>query len=366
MKKKKIIPAILAGVALLSINSSVKATDNLEFEDVKQVISDDGKQINIEYRPKSFNSSGTRFLSNVFSRIAENNVGISLPSSYIPTFKGDLKVKNQLVNEIDSKECWANAFASACEAYNYANGLANSGEEYSARHINYSCSNVFLDQTITTNVFNRDVKTSLGGNFFMGMTYAMNRQGPVLESDMSSSGNVSYINYDELNTKNGTKLDIKDYSYFPTICKKYLTDGTIEYYNRFDYSNKQYQGKIEDVQIIRNTIKQQIKENGAVMASIYQFADDNDVYMQPVEYQGRILNASHAVCIIGWDDEYMPENDHVYGEMPGWKNKGAYIALNSYGSETPYGGYTYISYDDFYVEQNAPIHPDILYHSVFD
>ena len=30
MKKKKIIPAILAGVALLSINSSVKATDYYE------------------------------------------------------------------------------------------------------------------------------------------------------------------------------------------------------------------------------------------------------------------------------------------------------------------------------------------------
>ena len=184
MKKKKIIPAILAGVALLSINSSVKATDYYELKNLQQMLSDDGKQMSIEYRPKSLSSSGTKFLSNVFSRFAENNVGVSLPSSYIPTFKGDLKVKNQLVNGIDSTECWANSFASACEAYNYANGLANSGEEYSGRHINYSCSNVFADQTITKNAFNRDAKTSNGGNFYLDFAYAMNKQGPVLESDM--------------------------------------------------------------------------------------------------------------------------------------------------------------------------------------
>lgn len=66
MKKKKIIPAILAGVALLSINSSVKATDYYELKNVQQMLSDDGKQMSIEYRPKSLSSSGTKFLSNVF------------------------------------------------------------------------------------------------------------------------------------------------------------------------------------------------------------------------------------------------------------------------------------------------------------
>ena len=67
MKRKKIIPAILAGVALLSINSSVKAADYYELKNVQQMLSDDGKQMNIEYRPKSLSSSGTKFLSNVFS-----------------------------------------------------------------------------------------------------------------------------------------------------------------------------------------------------------------------------------------------------------------------------------------------------------
>ena len=51
MKKKKIIPAILAGVALLSINSSVKATDYYELKNVQQMLSDDGKKMSIVYRP---------------------------------------------------------------------------------------------------------------------------------------------------------------------------------------------------------------------------------------------------------------------------------------------------------------------------
>ena len=352
MKKKKIIPAILAGVALLSINSSVKATDYYELKNVQQMLSDDGKQMSIEYRPKSLSSSGTKFLSNVFSRFAENNVGVSLPSSYIPTFKGDLKVKNQLVNGIDSTECWANSFASACEAYNYANGLANSGEEYSGRHINYSCSNVFANQTITKNAFNRDAKTSNGGNFYLDFAYAMNKQGPVLESDMPSTGNVSYINSDQLETENDIQLDIKEYSYFPAVYKKYLDDGSIEYYNGLKYATKEYKDKIDNVSLIRNTIKQQIKENGAVMATIYQVAPDKDIYMQPIEESNQIVPANHAVCIVGWDDNYFPENDdYIYGKMTGWKNKGAYIALNSYGDDMYYDGYVYISYDDFYVEQ---------------
>lgn len=352
MKRKKIIPAILAGVALLSINSSVKAADYYELKNVQQMLSDDGKQMNIEYRPKSLSSSGTKFLSNVFSRFAENNVGVSLPSSYIPSFKSKLKVKNQMVNGIDSTECWANSFASACEAYNYANGLANSGEEYSGRHINYSCSNVFTDQTITKNAFNRDAKTSFGGNFYLDFAYAMNKQGPVLESDMPSTGNVSYINSDQLETENDIQLDIKEYSYFPAVYKKYLDDGSIEYYNGLKYATKEYKDKIDNVSLIRNTIKQQIKENGAVMATIYQVAPDKDIYMQPIEESNQIVPANHAVCIVGWDDNYFPENDdYIYEKMTGWKNKGAYIALNSYGDDMYYDGYVYISYDDFYVEQ---------------
>ena len=80
MKKRKIIPAILAGVALLSINSSVMAADRFDSVEVKKIINEETNQVNIEYRPKSLSSSGTRFLSNVFSRIADNNVGVSLPT----------------------------------------------------------------------------------------------------------------------------------------------------------------------------------------------------------------------------------------------------------------------------------------------
>ena len=354
MKKRKIIPAILAGVALLSINSSVMAADRFDSVEVKKIINEETNQVNIEYRPKSLSSSGTRFLSNVFSRIADNNVGVSLPTSYMPAFKSNLTIKNQAVTGTDTSECWANVFASACEAYNYARNLANSGEEYSARHINQSCGNKFADQTITENAFNRDAVTSPRGNFYFDFAYAANRQGPGLESDMPSSGSLSYINYGDLKTANGTRLDVNEYTYFPSVYKKYYEDGTVEYYNSYDYSTKQYDNKIDDVNLIRNTIKQQIKENGGVMATIFQCDGDKDVFAPALQTSdGTSLSATHAVFIVGWDDDYMPENDDILipdNTWP-WEHKGAYIALNSYGEDAFYDGYTYISYDDFYVEQ---------------
>ena len=59
--KKKLIPAVIAGVTLLTIHSNVKAMELSENAELNQIVSDNGQQINIQYEPITNKSSGTRF-----------------------------------------------------------------------------------------------------------------------------------------------------------------------------------------------------------------------------------------------------------------------------------------------------------------
>lgn len=51
----------------------------------------------------------------------------------------------------------------------------------------------------------------------------------------------------------------------------------------------------------------------------------------------------HAVCIIGWDDDY-PASNFKNGFQP--KNNGAFLAKNSHGTFSNYDGYIWLSYED--------------------
>jgi len=350
--KKKLIPAVIAGVTLLTIHSNVKAMELSENAELNQIVSDNGQQINIQYEPITNKSSGTRFLGNLISKLAKSNIGAALPTSYTPTFKSKLNVKNQIANGKDTYECWANAIASAFEAYNYVKNTTDKGTEYSARHMNYSSGNVFTDKTITENAYNRNVTTATGGNFLMGWNYSTNGQGPVKESDMSSKNALINIKSTDLKTTNGKQKDLKNYIEYPAVYKQVQSNGSIKYYNSFNYDTATFSEEISDISTYRNAIKQQIKSNGGVLAQIYQIDKDKDVYVPTVKINGKIPSVNHAVFIIGWDDNYLPENDDItipVGKT--WPHKGAYIALSSYGSSNYYDGYIYISYDDFYVEQ---------------
>ena len=57
----------------------------------------------------------------------------------------------------------------------------------------------------------------------------------------------------------------------------------------------------------------------------------------------------HAITIVGWDDNYSVDNFNPENKP---KNPGAYICLNSYGTESFADGYTYVSYDDVNIEKN--------------
>ena len=167
--------------------------------------------------------------------------------------------------------------------------------------------------------------------------------------------------FNSLSTENGTRKNLTGYVTFPTIYKKELSDGTIEYYNEYDYGTNQFSEKVSDITAFRNEIKKQIKENGSVGSAIFQYIGDKDVY-KPANHSsitnsdGTMKLPNHAILIIGWDDDYYPSDNNGAQSAENdaeWKNRGAYIALNSYGKDEYDNGYIYISYDDFYIEQMA-------------
>ena len=356
-KKTKLISCILAGVLIFTINSSVRANEvtDLHFE---PTIDDEGNPLRVQYEFTTEKSPATKTIGEFLGKIAQNNSDLAIGSSYIPTFKNELTVRNQVINGTDTNECWAYAFTSAFQAYNKVKNVSEKNDLYSSRHLSQWANNIFKDGTITQNRYKRDALTGYG-NYMMATTYATTGNGPVLESDFPSNVPQARINVSDLNTTHGPQKELNSYINYPSVFKKYESDGSISYYNNFDYNIKAsnissaYSENIDSITSFRNTIKQQIRNNGSVAACIYAIANDKDVFLGPIEdYDGDIEKYNHGVLIVGWDDDYMPQDGgSAMSGDPAWLHKGAYIALNSYGSDNYYDGYIYISYDDFYVEQ---------------
>lgn len=278
-------------------------------------------------------------------------------SNYNLSEKYNIIVKNQL----KTGSCWAFAYTSMIET------TLKDNKEYSPMHIEYTISDMY-DKTV-----------GIGGNFIMALTYAASEEGPVLEKDFTFESV-----YDE--TKNSKEnfyladrstvsledyvpeARIEDLDYFPQIYKSYADDGKITYKNTGGFSfslNSQTKTYTEnEVKAIRNLIKKHIKEDGAVVASFYTdigITDEGEFVSAGGYYdnvnksfysKGRGFLSSapnHAVTIVGWDDNFSKDNFADNGNKP--KNDGAYIVLNSYGTEFGDKGYFYVSYDDYAIEQ---------------
>ena len=104
-------------------------------------------------------------------------------------------------------------------------------------------------------------------------------------------------------------------------------------------------------------IKQSVMTYGAVAVSIY--ASDgmcgsyNDGFFNPstsAYYFYDYAYANHAVCVVGWDDNYAASN---FATAP--PGNGAFIVRNSWGTDWGDNGYFYVSYYDsvFAYDTNA-------------
>ena len=94
-----------------------------------------------------------------------------------------------------------------------------------------------------------------------------------------------------------------------------------------------------------NTVKSAVMEYGAIYCG-FTYTDkttDDSNYCTPLLYKTEDGEEwkSHAVTMVGWDDNYPKENFPV---QP--KKNGAILCKNSWGTDRGYDGYIYISYED--------------------
>ena len=260
----------------------------------------------------------------------------ALESSYhLKDHIPNIRIKNQK----GSSACWAFSFSSILET-SIAKQQNKASKEYSPMHIEY----------VTTQMFNRTLGSGAGPR--LSTAYSLSGHGPVEESQMPFasvySDTTKYKDIASVGSLDKTiAARIKEVAEFPSIYKK-MEDGKIQYFSDSSCT-KSYTA--EEVKATRELVKQHIKTYGAVSADMYM--DEANYYKTSIaaynynNYQNR-QQPNHVVSIVGWDDNYSIDQFKTDVKP---SEKGAYIALNSYGTQWGDGGYMYISYEDACMEE---------------
>ncbi len=144
------------------------------------------------------------------------------------------------------------------------------------------------------------------------------------------------------------------YGAYPEELVKYedIENGyseALRYYS--DYKFKDYSKLSEDV----NLIKQRLMEKGAMyyvyacfMENYYTTEDGICTYSDNgTSVEGSEQIGSHAVTLIGWDDNFSKDNFHPDA---GVKSNGAWLCKNSWGEEWGNDGYFFVSYESVVLE----------------
>ena len=256
----------------------------------------------------------------------------------------DLRVEHQQ----NTTECWAFSLIKAVETNKALQSGIREMEDFSERHMDYATSRNFLDGTNEAG-FNRDVGN--GGLLVVGLAYLTNGQGAVLEQDMPFKNEEKKISLSEIDKDVDTIVN--DYYNFPTVHKEYERDAKG---NTVSVKYKKANGSLyteSELEALRNMIKEHLVENGAIASMTG--GNYTEYYNNSNAFKATAYNCNtntrirdHAITIVGWDDNY-PKENFGDGRMP--STDGAYIVLNSYGETSFDGGYIYISYEDFFIEE---------------
>lgn len=255
----------------------------------------------------------------------------------------DMRVEHQGT----TTECWAFSLMKAMETNMAISAQSRNLENFSERHMNYATSKTFLDG-INPNGFNREL--GKGGIPICGLAYLTNGQGAVLEEDMPFVNNENKINLNEIEKTVDTR--VTDYVLLPTIKKKYerAANGNTISVKYYKSSGKEYSE--DELVKARQMIKEHLVKNGAIttmtVGSLGNCYNNEDPF-KASSYNCNLTNKTrdHAITIVGWDDNYSKDN-FAEGSKP--STDGAYIVLNTYGTESFDNGYLYVSYEDVLVE----------------
>lgn len=319
----------------LNLSEDFKNWDKLSEEEKDNVIMPMATSTNIDEEDKNNANSFLFGVQNFFAKA-------SIPTKYSLTENINVPVKHQGT----TGECWAFSMTSVLESYLALSEQKAVIPRYSARHMDYATSETFLDGKNPIG-YSREVGT--GGNSTMALGYLTNGTGAVLEEDMPFEDNEDKINLSEIQDKEAV-IRVTDAKVFPNINKYIDLEGNVTYR---DDSYKEYTD--EEVTLIRNEIKQYIMKYGALAATTV--GNNRNYYSNPEDpmhsaayfCDNNFYSIDHAITIVGWDDNYSVDNFNPENKP---KNPGAYICLNSYGTESFADGYTYVSYDDVNIEKN--------------
>ena len=197
-----------------------------------------------------------------------------------------------------------------------------------------------------------------GGDFGIISEYLKANQGPVNESELSIEDVINgYNKQDEIKSLiyqfcESGKITQEE---MERIREKIKADP--EYYLE-EYKEYSYVEGINNYNDYLKEIKRHIMNNGSLYASIVgpdsrvcqdyngkmvmntlekysPYSDEPDITVKTQGY--------HAVSIIGWDDNFSKKN---FPKEFRPKNNGAFLVLNSWGTEWGENGYFWISYED--------------------
>ncbi|MBO4902360.1 MAG: chitobiase/beta-hexosaminidase C-terminal domain-containing protein [Lachnospiraceae bacterium] len=245
--------------------------------------------------------------------------------------------------------CWAHSALAMSEFYMISHGMAEKDVDFSERHLSYwaytqgkpslagDTGDTIYYNGVTGSFGSQPSIYGVGGNSYMAALTLMQRRGVASENNYpfsdieyddrldpdSEHDNVAYLKNAYMISRNNTKLAKE------TLLKNGLLGVSYHDYNEY-------------------------------------FNYDTSAYYCPF-----VFNTTHAVAVVGWDDDYPRENfdssDWWYGKYhmkPA--NDGAWLIRNSWTTETgiDYDSYFWMSYEDksmsdFWVyEMIDPADPD--------
>lgn len=278
------------------------------------------------------------------SRLREVNCDLITSKRLLASTQFDLRksIDIEVKNQKSTQECWAFASNTVIET----NLALRNNEKYdfSERHMVYSTSKTFTDGI---NTLGHNKEASGGGNEYIAMAYCTSGRGPILETDMPFEESEQKISLSEIANKTVQKK-VSDYIIFPSILKTKDDNGNITYTD----ANKTVTYTDDEITAIRNQIKDHIMNYGAIATMTVSGSAYSEYYNYNLDYpafycDNANLVPNHQVAIIGWDDNYSVDN---FNEENRPSKPGAYLILNSYGTETYKYGCYYISYEDCFVE----------------
>lgn len=184
-----------------------------------------------------------------------------------------------------------------------------------------------------------------GGEFNDLEDYFKSNNGPIWEVDCDREHFGNKLSTSDYNMINGYLISTSGY-----------TDSQIAHMKNI-LPGKRVIGKIESTRKLfpsNDTIKENIKKYGAVVSYYY----NDSAYMKNYNgytvynYEGGLTNfPDHAVCIIGWDDNFSKYN---FPESIRPSSNGAFLVLNSWGENWGTdGGCFWVSYSDTWLGWHA-------------